>query len=267
MRRILLSLSTAALLAAPAAAQGRVADGWLGISWRPAGDAMVVTDVFPGSPADRAGVEPGDTVLRWNGDAAAATAQQARPLPGDTVQLRLRRGTERDRDVVVVAGPRPPRFGARSIDLEPLVRGLRFHADSLRVHADSLHQRLRVILLDSLGHRFRELERENVPYLRDFSFDFELGARSVAGAEFAEMNPGLADYFQTPSGALVLRVAPDTPAARAGLAPGDVVVRAGDDEVASVADLRRALQRRGRGPGLELEVVRRGERVVLRMGR
>jgi S1-C subfamily serine protease len=56
----------------------------------------------------------------------------------------------------------------------------------------------------------------------------------------------------------VLQVSRSTPAARAGLQGGDVIVRAGGRAVGSVADLRRAF---GDDDGrVRIEVVRQGQR-------
>lgn len=261
--------------------------GWIGISLRtlgergPAPGGAVVEDVSPDSPAERAGLQPGDTLVRWNGRTDVGAALDERGVqPGDSVRLRVRRGG-RDRDVVAVAAERPPRVAllspGRLEELRLLVPGefpreLRLRMDSLRVHADSLHSQIRTMFRDSLGPRLRELERGSLPRVRlrvpegdlPLAFDFELGLRAVAGAEFAEMNPGLADYFGTDEGALVLRVAPGTPAARAGLEAGDVVVSVDGERVESIRDLRRGVgdaQRRE----VELEVVRKGERREVRM--
>jgi S1-C subfamily serine protease len=253
--------------------------GWIGISYRLLSEsaggrgAAVVDDVLPESPAARAGVQPGDTLLRWNGRADIAAALEERPpQPGDSLRLRVRRDG-RERDLTVVAADRPPpRLG----DVLMLRRGampleMRFRMDSLRVHADSLHRHLRDMLRDSLTVHFRDLPRmEGVPFRGPdghpvpLAFDLELGRRGVGGAELTDLHPGLADYFGTEHGVLVLRVARETPAARAGLQSGDVVVAADGRPVDSVRALRRAVDQ-ARGRELRLEVVRKGERREVRM--
>lgn len=91
-------------------------------------------------------------------------------------------------------------------------------------------------------------------------FFMELGRRSAAGAELAEMNEGLSAYFGGQrAGALVIEVSPESPAARAGLQPGDVIVRAGGEEVEDPADVRMALTRAEDGR-VALEVIRQGRR-------
>jgi membrane-associated protease RseP (regulator of RpoE activity) len=85
----------------------------------------------------------------------------------------------------------------------------------------------------------------------------ELGSRSIAGAEFTELDPAMKTYFGTDRGLLTLRVAPETPAARAGLVPGDIVLKANGREVTGVPALRKLLFD-GTGT-LDLEVLRKGD--------
>jgi C-terminal processing protease CtpA/Prc len=89
-------------------------------------------------------------------------------------------------------------------------------------------------------------------------------ARGVAGAEITEVNPGLGSYFGTDVGALVLRVSPETPASRAGLEAGDVIVSANGAPVEDVNDLRRLVSRADDGD-VELVVIRKGARRELRL--
>lgn len=254
--------------------------GWLGFYYSVLEDGtLLVKEVLRDSPAHRAGLQPGDTIVAWNGrrDVKAVVGER-RLEPGDSVRIRVRRGGGRDRDVVAVAGQRPAGFvtvarseDGRTIVFHPdvLKRELRFLADSVLVHADSLHQRIQVLLRDSLGPRLRELENVHLPTLRvevGHGDDIlALGSRSVAGAEFTNINPGLSAYFGTDAGALVLKVAPQTPAARAGLQPGDVVVEAGGTAVASIADLRHAFVRAQRRDSsrVPLEIIRKGTRRAL----
>lgn len=65
-----------------------------------------------------------------------------------------------------------------------------------------------------------------------------LGRNRVAGAEVIDMKPELARHFQTSGGVLVVDVAEGTPAAVAGILPGDIVTRIGQVRIGSVEDLR-----------------------------
>ncbi len=93
------------------------------------------------------------------------------------------------------------------------------------------------------------------------------GLRGVAGAELASLEPELAAYFSNVSdGLLVLRISAGTPAARAGLMPGDVIVRGDGRPMTSVHDLRALLSTGDREP-VELRVVRKGRSRTINLPR
>jgi hypothetical protein len=308
----------------------------------------VVMDVVPESPAARAGVMPGDTILRINGLVATSQVMNAPLEPGDTVVLRIRRDG-RERDVTVVAAARSAQFETftlralpDSITREVLIRMetmrahmdtlkvpsvtlermrgdsvimLRFGSDSARIHRfgpgfeggvriDSLRRFIQVdtmfrrFPLDSLRAYTFEL-RERARTMRDsmphwplpgpeaqvwfrrgdstnvtmfgpneiFTSGMSLGMRAVAGAELSELNPGLATYFGTEDGVLVLNSRPGTPAERAGLQAGDVILRVAQAPVSSIAELRRAIDRAPAGTPVELHVLRRGQTVRIELAR
>jgi serine protease Do len=70
--------------------------------------------------------------------------------------------------------------------------------------------------------------------------------RAYLGVSVGELTPGIRDRFgiRGTGGALVLGVEPDSPAAKAGVRPGDVIVRFGDTAVNDVNDLLVALRTR-----------------------
>ncbi len=71
--------------------------------------------------------------------------------------------------------------------------------------------------------------------------------------------------LQSGRGVAVRSVEPGSPAARAGLAQGDVIVRLGSRSVATVADLHRLLDHEAIGSELELTVLRAGLPMSLRV--
>jgi S1-C subfamily serine protease len=282
-----------------------VRQGWIGLAFdyqreeRRGGvrERAVVTDVRPGSPAARAQIQRGDVIVRVNGrEDVESQVRALRLQPGDTVRMRIQRAGQRDRDIALVADRRPDAAvtglrGAadRRVEVRRLAPGsgivivngdtVRIPVDSLLMHADSIHNHIRVLIADSLGPRLRALERVYVPAMREGirsldstfvrafpdGFAFEVGRRAVAGAEFTELNAELAQYFDgAREGLLVTRVAPESPASRAGLAGGDVVVRANGRTVRTTAELRRAVADAGRDE-VRLDVVRRGRTVTLRL--
>jgi membrane-associated protease RseP (regulator of RpoE activity) len=127
---------------------------------------------------------------------------------------------------------------------------LSFHRDSTLLN--ELHGRIRVAPGEDM---FRHFEGELGPGMIFRSF--ELGIRSIAGAEFTALEPAMKTYFGTDRGLLTLRVAPETPAARAGLQPGDVVQKANGRDVTDIGALRSLLF--DDPDTVELEVLRKGE--------
>jgi 2-alkenal reductase len=85
--------------------------------------------------------------------------------------------------------------------------------------------------------------------------------RPYLGVNFQTVNPRIASYYELEAreGALVTRVAPNSPARKAGLQQGDVITEVDGDEVSSGDDLRRAVAAAEPGDKLELTVQRNGE--------
>lgn len=246
--------------------------GWLGFRYAP-GSLVAVAEVMPNSPAARGGLAAGDTIVRVNGSAARAALAELRLAPGDTVRLRVRRAG-RTRALRLVAAPRPPEritittpgrrftFDVDSIQREVGQQLRRIPWDSVQTRMDSAFAMMRRIQVDSIGRELRVFRDDSTFGPSAVWMDLA-GRRALAGAEWSELNPELGRYFGTDRGVLVLRVAPGTPAARAGLQPGDVVQRAGGREVSTVAELRRAI---ARADGkLRLDVLRERTRREIRL--
>jgi membrane-associated protease RseP (regulator of RpoE activity) len=92
-----------------------------------------------------------------------------------------------------------------------------------------------------------------------------LGSNRVAGAEVVDLRPGLAEYFDVETGVLVVDVAAGTPAAIAGIQPGDVIVQLDRIQVRSVDELRTGLSRAG--DTLPITLVRQGNRLEVLLRR
>ena len=219
---------------------------------------------------------------------------------GDTVTLRIKRDGK-EREYTVIAAARPGGMyanvlGDRSVifSTDSVRHIMRLYLDSARVALDSLKLPRVWVEGDSNNFNIRIQRfgafpgdtlvfgkdsvlvrhfRDGIPpgeVLRHFEGEFgpgqvfrsvELGSRSIAGAEFADLDPGMKTYFGTDRGLLTLRVVPETPAARAGLLTGDIVVKANNKSISRVADLRNMLF--AQPETLKLEVLRKGETKIL----
>lgn len=169
-----------------------------------------VAGVTPGGPADRAGVQTGDVVVRLNGTRLTSSAvgrgeeeaeDQSRPGlrlirlasrldGGDTVRLELRR----DGRTVQVT------FVAEESDVDRMVT---------RMRIPGLRELVPGMPLSPEG-----LERMRVTVL----------GGPVSDLELVRVNPGLAEYFGTAEGLLVVDVGSDT---ALGLRAGDVILSIG----------------------------------------
>jgi len=248
-------------------------EGWLGVSLsgsfsieddggRPVmrwSDYPVVEAVDPDSPAERAGVEARDRLLALNGKDVTRGVEPLAMLlkPGLHLDIRVRRGRY-TKDLRAIVGRRPdvawewstPPSPVAAPDAPmppmPAMPGARAE----RVTVAPLPP-LPMVRLDSLGSVVR----------------IELGTpdlQVLAGAQVQRVGD-LRDYFAVRDGLLVLRVLPGTPADRAGLRGGDVIVRAGDRPITTPLSLLRAMSRAEDGT-LALQVVRKKktERVMLK---
>jgi len=86
------------------------------------------------------------------------------------------------------------------------------------------------------------------------------------GINLLEPDEDLAAYFSVKAGAgvLVTKVEKETPAARAGLKPGDVIVQMADRVVKKSKDIHEALAALKKGDNIDIIVVRRGKRETLK---
>lgn len=85
-----------------------------------------------------------------------------------------------------------------------------------------------------------------------------VGPRGFIGLQLQDIAPSLRAHYGAPreSGVLVEDVTADSPAARAGVQVGDVIVSADGDRTRYSGDVSRAIRRKKAGDTVELELVR-----------
>ena len=81
------------------------------------------------------------------------------------------------------------------------------------------------------------------------------------GARIETLGPELAEYFavEPGQGVLVVEIAPDSPAAKAGLKPGDVIVQLNADQIANPRALLAQLDERKPGDQVTIGILRHGQ--------
>jgi len=183
----------------------------------------LVEDVTSGSSAAQAGIQKNDVIVKWDGEPVESAREVSRHIretpPGRAVRLTMMRDG-REIEVSVTLGERSRTIATtRPRIARPAV------ASSVRVRPDVQIGRLR--------------------------------NRSHLGVELQSMTPQLAEYFglSKRSGALVIFVFADSPASKAGLKAGDVILSAGGETVEDPVDVRRALSGKTEGT-VEFKVLR-----------
>ncbi|HJU90303.1 MAG TPA: PDZ domain-containing protein [Gemmatimonadaceae bacterium] len=82
----------------------------------------------------------------------------------------------------------------------------------------------------------------------------------LAGASLVPIKGDLREYFGVDRGALITQVAAGTPASRAGLKGGDVIVKAGSQRVSMPHDVQMALEQAAHRRAITVEIIRKKER-------
>ncbi len=252
------------------------------------GDGVLVSGVNPDSPADRLGIREGDIITEVDGrsvDSPATLASRIRSRgAGTEVAITVwRDGRERSLGRIALtdmsnmgddtpAPPPPP-----DMDDSPRAPGPPHTPDAPRQRIrierrdrDDADKRDEADKDDDHGddmgdlHELHGLEGlQGLQGLRGLGGMMALG-RGRLGVELSDLDSDLGGYFHTRSGhgVLVTRVLEDTPAARAGLKAGDVIVEFDGKSVANGDGLRR-LVNDSRGGDVEIRIERRGDERTL----
>ncbi len=212
---------------------GKITRGRIGVAVRPIpADAVdefglkdrngaLVATVSPGGAADKAGLEPGDVIIAYNGKPIRNQDELVQAVvatrPGTTVPVRIvREGQERTQSITV-----------EELDLENETQTAR------------------------AGGRNADPQQES---------------SSGFGMSLSPITPEIARRLRLDDGtrgAVVVEVDPQSPAARAGIQPSDVILRVGRTPVANASEASRELARVPSGGTAFLLVLRGGQETFI----
>ncbi|MFP5265260.1 MAG: PDZ domain-containing protein [Blastocatellia bacterium] len=192
----------------------------------------LVTNVIGESAAARAGLLKDDVIVKWNGEAVESARELSRHISetpaGRTVRLGVIRGGA-EREVAVTLGDRADDAGRARIARAGETGVYRVSPARERVQRDRPE---------------RVLSERVTPGYR-------------MGISLQGMSAQLAEYFGVSdhNGALVIYVHPDSPAAKAGIKAGDVILSVAGRPVERPLSLHQILKGRPEGPA-EVKVMR-----------
>lgn len=213
-------------------------------------DYPVIEAVHAGSPAAKGGLLAGDTLIAYNGRDVRAEAVNLTALlvPKSTVRVRFNReGRVREVPLLITPAPEEGRVSfvrtvcTPGIRCEP--RGLSFEIDSL------LSTRFVVSAGPGMPAQGRGVNGNGmsaivVPRMPVPTVDIMLagtGMAVLAGAQLSVIDEEFAEGLGLEPGVLVLRVPRGSPAAEAGLKPGDVIRALNGVPLRDMRPLREAL--------------------------
>lgn len=207
-----------------------------------------ILSVEPSSPAEHAGLTPGDTLVAYDGRDVRDRDISLNKLlrPNARIMVRIRRDG-RTRNIPVTVADVPSRIRLRS------EANFELAAPGMMARRPEAPRFPRAPLAPSAALAPREAPLPPVAMLAPAAtvlpplpptpgMILGYGFNSVAGAQLAALTDGLARTIGVPRGVLVVGAGMSSPAYLSGLRDGDVVVRAGGVSVRTVAELREQVQ-------------------------
>jgi serine protease Do len=208
---------------------------------------VAVEKVIEGSPAQAAGLQNGDVIVAFNGEQVTSTRKLTRLLgevsPDHQVKLTVIRGGG-EREIVATVGKRPmPKFDEGAFSMT-MPRMPDFPA------VPPMHQMPRVEAFP--------------PGAPDQPFVWRMGSGRRIGVGVTTLTKQLSEHFGVAGGLMINEVRADSPAAKAGLKAGDIIVEADGKEIKGEGDLIRAIQEKKDGD-VTLTIIRDRNRQTVRV--
>jgi serine protease Do len=179
-----------------------------------------VTRIAPDSPAEKAGIKTGDVLTQYNGQRVEGMDQFSRMVRETPAGREVRIGILRNGSAQTISA---------KIAARPLITGQLVPAPTA---------------LPAFDYRFPDMPQSRMTW-----------RSAILGIDVETLEGQLAEFFGVKEGVLVRMVNKDSPADKAGIRAGDVIVRLDDVKVATPADISAHL-RGARGRPVSVSVVR-----------
>ena len=219
--------------------KGKVERGWLGVSFGENREGEIEIGVVEkDSPAEKAKFKVGDIIIKIEGKELNSTDMLVQEIrmrkPGDKVRIDIER-EEKSRKKTIV------------IDVE-------LGEYTEKYIWENLEKEFPRLFTPDKNRPFRAVPRFEEPGVFKWSFE----SQKSIGVYLQELNEELADYFgvKDGSGFLISKVDEDSPAKKAGLKAGDVIVGADGEKVESIDALIDIIQEKEAGEMITIEYIR-----------
>jgi S1-C subfamily serine protease len=236
---------------------GKVARGWIGVSVREQDGKVEIVDINSKSPAELAKLKGGDIILKIDGkditSGQALSSEIRSRKPGQDVTVRIERDGK-PVDVKVKLGEFTEDEAKRELELlfpqffapRPLTP---FEPRSAKPEKTP---------------QAPKLAPRTLPEPKRDRF-FTLEKRKYIGVTLDPLNKDLAAFFGIKEGVglLVREFAEDSPAQKAGLKIGDVIVKTDGKRLETVAELSEMIQDKKKGDKIKIEFVRDKKAMIL----
>lgn len=212
---------------------------------------VAVEKVTEGSPAQAAGLQSGDVIVGFNGEEVTSVRKLTRLIgevaPDHQVRITVLRGGS-ERELTATLGKRPtPRFENGNWPFSVLPPGHPEIPGAPDVPPAAEMPRIQI-----------------QPGAPAQPFMWQFGPRRQIGIGITPLTDQLAKHFNVTGGVLINNVRENSPAAKAGLRAGDIVVEVDGKPLNEDGDLVRAIGEKKEGD-VTLTIVRDGNRQTVRV--
>ncbi len=178
------------------------------------GEGVLVEDIVEDGPAQKAGVEAGDIIIKMD-DKAIASNEELRNIlkkrkPGDKMKILVNR--------------------------------------------DGEMMEFTIELVERPEEAFTYKTAPHFGKMKKGAF---------LGVEIIGLEEQLAEYFKVEEGVLVEEVEEDSPAEKAGIKAGDVIVKIADEEIEDIDDLVEEIRSHDPGSEVKVDIIRKGKKKTL----
>jgi S1-C subfamily serine protease len=213
-------------------------------------DYPTIVTVDGHSPAEQAGIMRGDELVAYNGLDVVGRALNLTQLlvPEKKLLVTIRRGGE-TKDYPVIVAKASERIALRRLDFDGLpLEFERAQIERARVQGRAEAAGSAIFAVPKMGANIGSLPMGGQLLV--------IAPNGVFGASAYSVGPELARALKLETGVLVNDVPEETPASRAGLRPGDVIVSVAGCQVASLHELQRLIETRAADRSVALRIMR-----------